>query len=114
MAVLDFPERLHNLDRIRIIKLPRNVECPRHFLRNNARELTLFQQPIAIIGRTPDGQDYGYVNTVGAWLFGVNGYLGHLRITRLDDPTMVKLEWPSDSPSEVHELIRSLVNKVEA
>lgn len=113
MLPLAFPARLHRLDKVKVVRLPRDAVYPaKHFLKHQAKEVDLYHLPIHTSLVDTDGPDAEYVDTVGAWLFGTSKYTGHLRVTELDD-RLVKLEWPSASPGQVHDLIRQLVERVE-
>lgn len=109
-----FPVRLHGYDRVEIIRLSRNMgPSAKVWLREIAKELPEYHQPIecAIAGRTDTGQSIP-INNVGRWLFGVPGYMGHIRVSNWDG-LEARVEWPSQSPHVVHELIARLKAQVE-
>lgn len=94
------------------MKLPRDAVYPaKHYLRAKAKSLDLYKLPVTI--GHDEGGDPFEASSVGCWLFGTPGYIGHLRVTELDG-RLVQLEWPSDSPAQVHDLIRQLVDELEA
>lgn len=109
-----FPVRLHKLDRVEVIRLPRPMGGPaKVWLREQAKALPEYHQAIVtgISGRTDSGQEIP-INTVGRWLFGTPGYMGHVRVSNWEGQE-AKVEWPAQSPDVVHTLITKLKTRVE-
>lgn len=110
-----FPVRLHGFGRVAAIRLPRNMGgSAKLFLREVGKSLPEYHQPIVtgICGQTDSGQKIP-INTVGKWLFGTPGYMGHIRVTNWDGLD-AKVEWPANSPVVVHELIAKIKQQIEA
>lgn len=108
--------RLHGYGALVAIRLPRPMgDSAKIYLRNvaKARLPELYHAPIeiGISGRADTGEEIP-INSVGRWLFGVPGYMGHVRVTNWEGD-LAQVEFPADSPSIVHELIRRLKAVVE-
>ena len=111
-----FPVRLHGYDALVAIRLPRPMGGnAKVFLRNVAKDRLpeLYHAPIecGISGRTDSGEEIP-VNSVGRWLFGIPGYMGHARVLNWGGCDC-KVEFPQDSPSEIHGLVQHLKQVVE-
>jgi hypothetical protein len=110
-----FPVRLHRLDRVEVIRLPRPMGgSAKLFLRDVARnEIPEYHRPIVIgiSGRTNTGEEIP-INTVGRWLFGTPGYMGHVKVSNWEG-NEAQVEWPSQAPDVVYTLIAKLKAEVE-
>jgi hypothetical protein len=116
MKPMKFPVRLHGYGAAVAIRLPRPMGgSAKIFLRNvaKARLPELYHAPIecGISGRTDSGEEIP-INSVGRWLFGVPGYMGHIRVSNWEGD-LAQVEFPADSPAIVHQLIRRLKAVVE-
>jgi len=112
-----FPVRLHGPKTLVAIRLPEPMSgSAKVFLRTVAKEQLpeLFHRPIetGIAGRSNDGDEIP-INTVGRWLFGVPGYMGHIVVSNWEGD-LAKVEFPEGSPSVVKDLVDALKRKVEA
>ena len=112
-----FPIRLHGRETLVVVRLPRPMGGgAKVFLRTIARdqlpELFHYSIVTGMAGRSDNGQQIP-INTVGRWLFGVPGYMGHIRVFNGDED-LAKVEFPQDSPSIVHDLVNALKRIVEA
>lgn len=111
-----YPVRLHGYGMLVAIRLPRSMGGgAKVFLREvaKAKAPNLFHQKVecGISGRSDSGNVIP-INTVGRWLFGVPGYMGHVRVSNWEGLDC-KVEFPKDSPSEVRELIDAIKQLVE-
>lgn len=111
-----FPVRLRGPLTSVAIHLP----CPmggsaRVYLRNVAKDQVadIYHHPIetGISGRTDNGAEIP-IDTVGRWLFGTPGFMGHARVKNWEGDDAI-VEYPLDSPDVVHYLIRHLKAAVE-
>jgi len=114
--VQQFPVRLHGYEAVVAICLPEPMGGgAKIYLREIAKtKLSEFYfAPIetGIFGRTDSGEKIP-INTVGRWLFGVPGYMGHIRVSNWEG-NLAQVEFPADSPSIVHELVNRLKEVVE-
>lgn len=112
---LVFPIRLFKLDAVVEIRLPWPMGgSAKIFLRNIAKKIPEYHQPIEceISGRSDSGQQIP-INSVGRWLFGVPGYMGHTRVSNWEGTT-AKVEFPQEAPEVVHTLIAEIKGRVEA
>ncbi|MBP9802978.1 MAG: hypothetical protein KBD14_01570 [Candidatus Pacebacteria bacterium] len=119
MKAQKFPVRLHNKqDAIVAIQLPKPMGgSARLFLREIAKNQLghLYHQPVetGISGRDNSGNEIP-INSVGRWLFGTPGYMGHGRVRFLDDKGQeIAFLFPKDSPIVVHQLILEIKKTVE-
>lgn len=113
METLQFPFRLIGFGARLIIELPEPMGVSaKIFMRNVAKNqfASLYHQKIqtGICGRSDDGKDIP-INSIGRWLFGVPGYMGHVRVSNWQG-TVCIVDYPKDS----HELVHGLLNKVKA
>jgi len=116
MSAERFPVRLHGYDALVVIRLPRPMGGnAKVFLRDAARSRLghMYHHPIetGISGRSDTGQEIP-INSVGKWLFGTPGYMGHVRVINWEGLD-AKVEFPKDSPRIVHELLTALKRVVE-
>jgi hypothetical protein len=116
MKAQKFPVRLHGKRTLVAINLPEPMGgSAKVYLRNVAKSEVseLYNAPIeiGISGRTDTGEEIP-INTVGRWLFGTPGYMGHVTVFNWEGH-VANVEFPKDSPSVVHELIRRLKAAVE-
>lgn len=117
MKAQEFPVRLHGYDAFVTIRLPKPMGgSAKIFLREVGKRQVgrLYHLPIetGISGRTSSGDEIP-INTVGRWLFGTPGYMGHVRVLNQEGRNC-KVEFPEDSPSVVFDLIAEIKRKVEA
>ncbi len=117
VAMMQFPVRLHGAKTVVAIRLPEPMGgSAKVFLRTVAKEQlsTLFHRPIecGISGRSDIGQLIP-INSVGRWLFGVPGYMGHVVVSNWGDD-LCKVEFPTGSPLAVGELVEALKREVES
>jgi hypothetical protein len=115
--VEQFPKRLNDYSNRVTIELPEKMGAgAKIYLREIAKEQlpALYHQPIetGISGRTDIGQEIP-INTVGRWLFGTPGYMGHIRVTNWDGCDAM-VEFPKDSPVIVKDLIAGMKETIEA
>ncbi len=111
---LVFPVRLHQLDRVEVIRLPRPMGgSAKIFLRETAKKISEYHLAIEceIAGRSDSGETIP-INSVGRWLFGVPGYMGHIRVTNWEGVDC-KVEWPAQAPDVIHQLISSIKQAIE-
>lgn len=111
-----YPVRLHKHNAIVVIRLPKPMGgSAKVFLRNvgnkEVEDLYHFPIQVDIKGRSNTGQPIP-IDKVGKWLFGVPGYMGHVRVSNWEG-TDCKVEFPADSPTEVHALIEAIKKRVE-
>jgi len=116
MKKAKFPVRLHGYGALVAIQLPEPMGgSAKIYLRNvaKARLPELYHAPIetGISGRTDSGEEIP-INSVGRWLFGTPGYMGHVRVSNWEGD-IANVEFPADSPSIVHELVHRLKAVVE-
>jgi len=116
MKAQKFPVRLHGYGALVAIRLPEPMGgSAKVYLRNVAkgRLPKLYHTPIetGISGHTDSGEEIP-INSVGRWLFGTPGYMGHVRVSNREGD-VANVEFPADSPSVVHELVRHLKESVE-
>lgn len=116
MSAQKFPVRLHGYGAFVVIQLPKPMGgSAKIYLRDVAKERVpeLYHLPIetGICGQTDSGKEIP-INTVGRWLFGTPGYMGHVRVDGWEG-NLAKVELPKDSPSVVHGLVNRLKAAVE-
>lgn len=116
MTSRQFPVRLHGHEALVAIRLPHPMGgSAKLYLREVAKAQLpeLYHQPIVtgIAGRTDSGQEIP-INSVGRWLFGVPGYMGHIRVDNWEG-TDCKVEFPRDSPDVIFALINRLKAVIE-
>lgn len=112
-----FPKRLNDHSSRISVVLPRNMgAAAKVYLRQVAKDRlsSRYHQPVetGISGRADDGGEIP-INTVGRWLFGTPGYMGHIRVTNWDGCEAL-VEFPKDSPAVVGELIGGIKALIEA
>jgi len=112
-----FPVRLHGQRSVVVIRLPEPMGgSAKLYLRAVAKDrlADLYHQPIeiGISGRTDTGREIP-INSVGRWLFGTPGYMGHIRVSNWEDRDAA-VEFPRDSPRDVHNLVAELKKVVES
>lgn len=110
-----YPIRLHGYGEMVAIRLPQNMGgSAKIYLRNVAKEVRcLYSLPIetGISGHTDSGKAIP-IDTLGKWLFGTPGYMGHIRVSNWDGCDC-KVEFPQNSPAEVAELVSEIKKRVE-
>lgn len=117
MKATIFPKRLGDYSAKATIRLPENKGagakvCLREIAK--MRLAKMYHHPIetGICGKSDDGHEIP-INTVGRWLFGTPGYMGHIRVTNWNGLD-AQIEYPKESPELVHTLITDLKTVVEA
>lgn len=119
MKAEKFPVRLHGIEAIVAIRLPEPMGgSARLFLREVSKKQlsSIYHFPIetGICGRTDSGKEIP-INSVGRWLFGTPGYMGHGRVRFLDDVGKeILFQFPKNSPLVVHQLVAEIKKKIEA
>lgn len=114
--MMKFPKRLHGKMKLISIRLPGNKPMggfAKIYLRNIAKGFPEYHQKIetGISGEDNFGNEIP-INTVGRWLFGTPGYMGHIRVSNWDGD--IKVEVPADSPEIVFKLLKKLKDKIES
>ncbi len=98
-----------------VIRLPRPMDYDaKIFLRSVAKGIPEYHHPIetGISGRTDTGKEIP-INTVGRWLFGTPGYMGHVMVRNPAEGLDANVEFPKDSPDIVHRLVARIKEEVE-
>lgn len=114
MSIEKFPIRLGNLSGIFTITLPRPMEAnAKIYLRNMAKGIRLYHTKIetGISGRANDGSEIP-IDTIGKWLFGTPGYMGHIRVSNWDG-CQCTINYPKDAPKSILQFLLELKTKVE-
>ena len=113
---IEFPVRLFCHPRkVEVIRLPRYMGGQaKIFLRNVGKEISEYHYSVycQISGRTDNGKEIP-IDNVGKWLFGVPGYMGHIRVCGFEGHD-VRVEWPESSPEIVHKLVAEIKKQVES
>ncbi len=112
---MNFPARLVGYGACVEINLPRPMEGnAKVFLRDVAKSMADYHQKIetGICGRTDAGQAIP-IDSVGKWLFGTPGYMGHIRVSNWEG-TIAVVEFPDDSPMIVFGLITEIKMMIES
>jgi len=117
MGPQKFPIRLPFWDKLVAIRLPGSMGLnAKIYLRNIAKDqvpqIYFLSIETGISGRTNSGDEIP-IDSVGRWLFGVPGYMGHIRVSNWEDRDC-KVEFPKDSPEVVHQLIEKIKKLVES
>lgn len=111
-----YPIRLNDHSEMVAIRLPHPMGgSAKIYLRNVAKEIKrLYHLSIetGISGHTDSGEAIP-IDTLGKWLFGTPGYMGHIRVSNWDGCD-AKVEYPKNSPPEVVELIAEIKKRVES
>lgn len=83
------------------------------FLRNFGKAEFEYHLPIEceVSGRNDSGEEIP-IDKVGKWLFGVPGYMGHVRVTNWEGRDCT-VEYPQDSRRVVHELLQKIRERIE-
>lgn len=113
----EYPIRLHGYGAIVAIRLPKAMGgSAKIFLRdvakNQVRALYFKKISCDITGKTNSG-DAISIDTVGKWLFGAPGYMGHIRVSNWEGRDC-KVEFPQNAPAEVKDLIDAVKAEVES
>lgn len=111
-----FPIRLHGPYAMVAIRLPKPMGgSAKIYLRNIAKEEVkrLYHMPIetGISGRADTGEAIP-IDSLGKWLFGTSGYMGHIRVCNWEGRDC-KVEFPQSSPPEAAELVAEIKKRVE-
>jgi len=110
-----FPKRLHGKTKLVAVRLPGKPMggMAKIHLRNIAKNIPEYHQKIetGICGQDGLGNKIP-INSVGRWLFGVPGYMGHIRVMHWEGDC--KIDFPADSPEIVHRLVQLIKEKAEA
>lgn len=113
-SLMTFPDKIGQLDTMIEINTQQPLGLTAQvFVIEIARKLPLYNQEIdcAAQGQDKEGTII-HVNTVGRWLFGVPGYIGHFRIVPSDNT--IAFYFPNESPKVVHDLVLQIKEAVEA
>ncbi len=111
-----YPTRLRDRSRVLVIRLPRNMGGSakmfvRDVAKNEVKALYFANIQCDIQGKSNSGEAIP-INTVGKWLFGVPGYMGHIRVSNWEGRD-AKVEFPQASPPEVSQLLEATKREIE-
>lgn len=109
-----FPIRLGDLSGEFTIVLPRSMEAnAKIYLRNLAKGMPEYHTQIetGISGKANDGTEIP-IDKLGKWIFGVPGYMGHIRVFNWEG-CICTIKYPKESPESVLDFLVKLKNLVE-
>ena len=112
-----YPVRLRDHSRVLVIRLPKNMGGSakmfvRDVAKNHVKALYFAKIQCDIQGKSNTGKAIP-INTVGKWLFGMPGYMGHVRVSNWDGRD-AKVEFPQASPPEVIQLLEATKREIES
>ena len=102
---LSFPARLYSLNKYIVINTPEPLGVmARVTLHEIARKMPLYKTPIncPAQGKDKSGKTIK-IDTLGRWLFGVPGYIEHIRILQQNDSIVIY--YPEGSPDLVEKFL---------
>lgn len=113
---IDFPPRLSTTGGKITIDLPEYFGGgAKIFIRNVGKEMDLYHTHIncPVNGSTDDGEVIP-INTLGRWVFGVPGYMGHIIVRQSEGETIARINYPGNAPEMVEELLLKIKEIVES
>jgi hypothetical protein len=115
-----FPKRAHGLPKSMAILLPEPMRgSAKIFLRNVAKNQLrdYYHRAIetGIFGESDSGEKIP-INTLGRWVFGTPGYMGHIRVSNWDEssPRLCTVDLPEHSPTLAWEFLEAIRREVES